>query len=69
MLENNIPDPGLEHIGDACMACAMYKSAEAFYRQALKAIGKKTWTNRKDWKRVWNKMMTAMHLESERRGK
>jgi hypothetical protein len=55
-----------EWSGDKYMDRGHYRAAEDRYRQALKAIGKKTWKNRKDWKRVWNKLMTAMHLESER---
>ena len=56
----------MERMGDTCMNCAMYNSAELFYRRALAEIGKKNWKNRKDWKRVWNKMMASMHTESEK---
>ena len=59
----------LEKTGDQYMERGMYRYAEEGYRKALKSLGRKTWANRKERKRIWNKLMTAMHLESERVGK
>lgn len=54
-----------EYNGDYWMEYGHYKTAEDRYRKALSDLGRKTWKNRKDWNRVWNKMMAAMHQESE----
>lgn len=62
-VESPIPDP--EYVADAYMSQGLYKQAEGLYREALQKLGKKTWKNRKEYRRLENKLYGATDCDLE----
>ena len=61
--------PNPEHMADACMEQGLYRQAEGLYREALQKLGKKTWKNRKEYRRLQNKLCGAIDCDLEKEGR
>ena len=62
-------NPNPEHVADACMEQGLYLRAEGLYREALQKLGKKTWKNRKEYRRLQNKLCGAIDCDLEKEGR